>query len=129
MYDWFPNCSFFTEASVSYKQVERGIENCAINSQIQAYSRLHIMMLTLFCVMLEDNQVLYFWLFTVKGRSHLVIVCAFNGVVRWHTVVIAFVCNMTCFTLMCCLCVCVCAIFIFELHTHHFASLVPGQMN
>jgi hypothetical protein len=64
------------------------------------------MMLILFCVMLENNQVLYFWLFTVKGRSHLVIVCAINGGVRWHTVVIAFICNMTCFTLRCCLCVC-----------------------
>jgi hypothetical protein len=65
------------------------------------------MMLILFCVMLEDNQILYFWLFTVKGRSHLVIVCAVNGGVRWHMVVIAFICNMTCFTLRC-VCVCAC---------------------
>jgi len=77
---------------MNYMWVERGIEKCAINSYIQAYSRLHIMMLTLFCVMLEDNQVLYFWQLTVKGRSHLVIVCAYNGGVRWHTVVIAFIC-------------------------------------
>jgi len=56
------------------------MKSCASNSYIQAYSRLHIMMLTLFCVMLEDNQVLYFWLFTVKGRSHLVIVCAISVV-------------------------------------------------
>ena len=93
------------------------------------------MMLTLFCVMLEDNQVLYFWLFTVKGRSHLVIMCVINGGVRWDIVVIAFICNMTFFTLRCflfvCLCVCVCVreVFICELHTLHFASSVPSQMN
>jgi hypothetical protein len=67
---------------MKHKQIERGIENYAVNFYIQAYSRLHVMMVTLFCVMLEDNQVFYFWLFTVKGWFDLVIVCTINGGVR-----------------------------------------------
>jgi hypothetical protein len=77
--DWFLKCSFFTQATTKYKRIERALKSCAINSCIQVYSRLHIMMVIIFCVMLEDNKVLYFWLFTVKGRAHLVIVCAING--------------------------------------------------
>jgi hypothetical protein len=122
--DWFSKCSFFTQATMKYKWIEGALKSCAINSYIQAYNRLHIMTVTLFCVMLEDNQVLYFWLFTGKGWSHLVIVCTIGGGVRWHTVVI---CNIMCFTFRCCLCVY--AFFISELQTQYFAALVSGQMN